>query len=144
MRFLVIGEGQEEPGAVHGWSPRCPGSHILHDGAASKKKAEITAAFAAASVSTSVVIDVEALWNNLANKVFDAIAAPARRWSSITRVGWRTPCVLAIPASFFTRAISMRPRTRCSCFGDAEHHLARASRECKAPRGDDVQRGRLG
>ena len=101
VRFLVVGSGHEEERVRRTaerlrvldrnfflWSPL--------------PKREMPAVLSAADVAVSVFRDVPAMWNNSANKVFDALAAG--RPVAINHEGWqaeiirRTGCGLVLDA----------------------------------------------
>lgn len=86
IRFLLVGDGNErekvfrrarETGIYEQtlwiWEPQ--------------PKVEIPNILAAATVATSVIIDLKAIWNNSANKFFDALAA--RKPIMINHGGWQ-------------------------------------------------------
>lgn len=71
-------------------------------------KRRVPELFAAATVSTSVVIDLKELWNNSANKFFDALAAG--RPVAINHEGWQADLIrkhgigLVLPSKDHARA----------------------------------------
>ncbi|MGB3500408.1 MAG: glycosyltransferase family 4 protein [Mesorhizobium sp.] len=74
VRFLAVGRGAEA-GVVADHASRIGvlGENFFIEDALPKR--EMPALFSASTVSTSLVIPLEALWNNSANKFFDSLAA---------------------------------------------------------------------
>ena len=90
--FVVVGDGIAAP-EVRQAAERLGvlgGNFILLP---SMPKREMPAVLSAATICTSVVIDLEALWHNSANKVFDALAAA--RPIAVNHRGWQAELIEA-------------------------------------------------
>lgn len=119
LAFVVFGEGRER-------------EHIYHKASASGvlnksfflfnrlPKKEIPLVFSSCSVSTSFVIDVQAMWANSANKFFDTLAAA--KPIAINHRGWQADlieeynCGLVLPPSNPTQAAHLL----CDYVADSE------------------------
>lgn len=74
VRFLVVGDGYEQSAiAAHAKALNVFDKSFFMLPSVSKN--EMTAILSAATVATSLVIDLPAMWSNSANKFFDALAA---------------------------------------------------------------------
>lgn len=74
VRFMVIGDGYEKASIIE----RAKSLGVLNRNfflLPSLPKKEMPAVYSAATIATSLVIDLPALWANSANKFFDALAA---------------------------------------------------------------------
>ena len=133
MRFLLIGDGVKKPETValaqekgvlgqnlFIWDPIC--------------KKEIVNVLAAATVATSTTVNVEAMWNNSANKFFDALAAGTP--TAINYGGWQadllneTGAGIMLPpddpaegARYLAEFVQDGPRLKAA--GETARHLAR-------------------
>jgi glycosyltransferase involved in cell wall biosynthesis len=74
IRFLVVGDGQEQ-GLIHGLAKSQGVLNVSFFLFGRLPKREIPAVLSAATVATSLVIDIKAIWDNSANKFFDALAS---------------------------------------------------------------------
>jgi glycosyltransferase involved in cell wall biosynthesis len=85
IRFLIVGTGREEEEVRSlAWRSGVLNKNFFMLPQVSKH--EIPMVLSAASITTSTVIDNPALWNNSANKFFDALAAS--RPIAINHDGW--------------------------------------------------------
>jgi len=90
VRFLVVGEGQEE-GLIHDLAKSLG---VLNENFFLLKripKREMPAILSAATVATSLVIDIKEIWNNSANKFFDALASGTP--IAINHEGWQADMI---------------------------------------------------
>ena len=86
VRFLLVGDGRELPAITQRARDNGTfGVNLWIRPPISKR--QVPALLRHATLATSTVIDVEALWNNSANKVFDALAAG--RPVMINHGGWQ-------------------------------------------------------
>lgn len=86
VRFMVIGDGYEKVSIIE----RAKSLRVLDKNfflLPSLPKKEIPVVYSAATVATSLVINLSALWANSANKFFDALAAG--RPIAINHNGWQ-------------------------------------------------------
>lgn len=86
VRFLILGEGREKQHVCQAAQQLgvLNQNFLMLD---SVPKRDIPVVLAACDIAASVVIDVPALWNNSANKFFDALAAG--RPVAINHLGWQ-------------------------------------------------------
>lgn len=95
VRFLVIGDGQERR-SVEELAMRLgvlgDNLHMLEQVA----KSEMPAVMSAATIATSLVIDLKELWANSANKFFDALASGTP--VAINHGGWQAEMLKASDA----------------------------------------------
>jgi glycosyltransferase involved in cell wall biosynthesis len=90
VRFLVVGKGSEEEVV------RCTAEQL---GVSGKNffaipgvpKADVPALFSAATIATSLFVDLDEMWANSANKFFDALAAA--RPVAINYGGWQAELI---------------------------------------------------
>ena len=86
VRFLLVGHGKEET-EIRQLAQEL---NVLHQNLwiwNSRPKMEIVKVFSAATITTSLFIDVPELWHNSANKFFDSLAAS--RPIAINYQGWQ-------------------------------------------------------
>jgi glycosyltransferase involved in cell wall biosynthesis len=143
VRFLVLGAGAEEDrvrtlaeelGVLDRnffMLPRLP-------------KSDVPAAFAAATLTTSLVIDNTVLWDNSANKVFDSLAAG--RPIAINYGGWQAALLeeegagLVLPPRDVTKARDLIiGALQDPVWLDAAGERARRLAETRFERGDLVR-----
>src|SRR5690625_979928 len=90
VAFVLVGEGQQKSAVV----AAAESLGVLDKNVfilPAVPKSEVPDVFAAADVSTSVVVDLPALWHNSANKFFDALAAG--KPIMINHEGWQADLI---------------------------------------------------
>jgi glycosyltransferase involved in cell wall biosynthesis len=113
VRFLIVGKGAEE-GAIRAKAERYGllGSTVRMQGEV--PKIHMPDILSAATMSTSFVIDNAALWDNSANKFFDALAAA--RPIAVNHEGWIADLIrehdmgIVLPVRDIPRAAQMLVR----------------------------------
>ncbi|HEX7001765.1 MAG TPA: glycosyltransferase family 4 protein [Trueperaceae bacterium] len=90
VRFLLVGDGREleDVRALAGRLGVLDRSLFIWP---SRPKTEVAAVLAAADLATSVVIDVQELWHNSANKLFDGLASGTA--FAVNHEGWQADLI---------------------------------------------------
>ena len=124
VRFLVVGSGREEARVRHTAAELGVLDRTFFM-IGSLPKYEMADCLSAATVATSFVVDVEAMWLNSANKFFDALAA--RRPVMINHGGWQADLLTETGAG-----IAVSPRVPGGAARDLHRLLSSPERLARA------------
>ena len=110
IRFLVVGDGQEQA-LIHNLAKSRGVLNVNFFLLGSLPKREMPAVFSAATVATSLFVDLKAMWDNSANKFFDALASGTP--IAINYEGWQAEIIretgagLVLPVNNVNKAAAL-------------------------------------